>query len=308
MKQLITLIILFILLPSCAVAATSDDNIHQHIIKKQQVKKHVIKHHSHKQKHRKHASINKLSHSKKKTRNVKQYKPQIGHSENRDLSMSLPGTTPIYAANIRHGFVASIEQRLVQFVHKTISTIQYSAYKLGGRRFDASKGIYVLDCSDYVDNILHAIYPKAYSNLVNSSGTDKPTSQHYFEFFNGLSEADNYYWSKIDEVDQLQPGDILVFRKKNGFRHGASGHVMIVMEKPIGESDEYLVRVADSAPVGHSQDTRVAHTSGIGIGTLLLKVDPNSGKPSAYAWKIGSRWVNNVSFAMARPAGVYQHA
>ena len=56
---------------------------------------------------------------------------------------------------------------------------------------------------------------------------------------------------------------------------------MVVMSKPIPSDDAYLVRVADSAPSGHSQDTRQSHTSGIGIGTLLLKVNPKTGKPSS---------------------------
>ena len=43
------------------------------------------------------------------------------------------------------------------------------------------------------------------------------------------------------------------------------------------------------------------HNSGIGIGTLQLKVNPKTGEPSAYAWKVGSCWKKNVKFAMARP-------
>ena len=78
---------------------------------------------------------------------------------------------------------------------------------------------------------------------------------------------------------------------------------MVVMNKPVFDEDAYLVRVADSAPSGHSEDTRRAHKSGIGIGTLLLKVDSRTGRPSAYAWKVGSRWKQNVTFAMARPIG-----
>jgi hypothetical protein len=189
----------------------------------------------------------------------------------------------------------------VNFVHKTIDGLSYRSYKLGGKKFDVSRGIYVLDCSDYVDNVLQTATPHAYTNLVNETGTDKPTSQHYYNFFSGLSKK-NYHWNRIDEVEKLQPGDILVFRGKSRHRSGASGHVMIVMNKPSPIEDAYLVRVADSAPVAHSHDTRLGRESGIGIGTLLLKADPDTGQPAAYAWKVGSRFNRNVSFAMARPA------
>lgn len=203
------------------------------------------------------------------------------------------------------GFVASIEKRLVDFVHKTVNTLRYSAYKMGGSRFDTSRGIYIVDCSRYVDNILRTIYPNAYSNLVNSSGSERPTTHDYYDFFSNLSDQSAYHWNKVDAVEELQPGDILVFRYKNARGNETGGHVMIVMDKPIQDTDEnaFLVRVADSAALGHSEDTRPRRASGIGIGTLLLKVDPKTYQPSAYAWRVGARWNENVNFAMARPIG-----
>lgn len=201
--------------------------------------------------------------------------------------------------NSEESLTMSIEQRLVAFVHKTVDTLRYSAYKLGGTRFDTKRGVYVLDCSDYVDHILHAIYPKAYSSLVASSGSDKPTSEHYFDFFTGLEDEPSHYWNKVDNAVKLQPGDILVFRNKDD--DDAGGHVMVVMGKPKRTANSVALRVADSAPVGHSHDTRSRHVSGIGIGTMLLKVNPRTGQPYAYAWKIGSSWNQDVNFAMARP-------
>lgn len=210
------------------------------------------------------------------------------------------------ATNFRTELITSIEQRLIEFVHETIATLRYSAYKLGGTHFDNSRGIYIVDCSDYVDNILQTIYPHAYWNLVNSTGSDKPTTEHYYHFFNELSDNTHYYWNKIEDVDQLQPGDILVFRYKNATGDETSGHVMVVMDKPIRDTDTVLIRVTDSAPHGHSEDTRPRHVSGIGIGTLMLKVDPDTGQPAAYAWKIGSSWKKNVNIAMARPINAGQ--
>lgn len=200
---------------------------------------------------------------------------------------------------------ASIEQRLVKFVHMTVNNQQYSAYKLGGTKFDASNGIYVLDCSNYVDHVLEEVSPRAYSSLVTSTGADKPNSKNYYNFFTRLSHKSRGAWNKIENVSQLRPGDILVFRYISSLRHrAAGGHVMIVMNKPIRETNTYLVRIADAAPSGHSEDTRLPHDSGIGIGTMLLKVNPSTGQPFAYAWKLGSRWKKNVTFAMARPVDV----
>lgn len=200
-----------------------------------------------------------------------------------------------------HGFSFSLKQRLTSFVQKTVQTLHYSYYKLGGSQFDSKRGIYIVDCSGYVDNILEAVNPHAYLSLVNSTGADKPTTQHYYDFFNRLSYRNNNYWKKIDDVEKLDAGDILVFRKTSRYRHTMGGHVMVVMDKPVWDYDSYQVRVADSAPSGHSADTRSNDYSGIGIGTLLLKVNPKTGKPFAYAWKEGANWKHNVKFAMARP-------
>ena len=77
---------------------------------------------------------------------------------------------------------------------------------------------------------------------------------------------------------------------------------MVVMDTPVARSaDVFSVRVADSAPTGHSDDTRPPHTSGIGIGTLLLKVDPNTNQPKAYAWNLKAHWENDMKYAMAMP-------
>jgi hypothetical protein len=195
--------------------------------------------------------------------------------------------------------VSSIEQKIVGFVYKTIDTLRYSSYKMGGSRFDPSHGVYIVDCSNYVDQILQAVSPHAYLSLVNSSGSYTPTTQHYYDFFSDLS--DEPYWNKVNDVDQLRPGDIIVFRYKKSPHSVTRGHVMVVMDRPIRADNAFLVRVTDSAPVGHSHDTRPRHVSGIGVGTLLLKTNPKTGRPAAYAWRTGSLWKKNVNFAMARP-------
>ena len=77
---------------------------------------------------------------------------------------------------------------------------------------------------------------------------------------------------------------------------------MIVMDAPMRDGDVFFVRVADAAAGAHSSDTRPRHNSGIGIGTLSLKVDQRSYEPVAYAWRIGSHWEHNVNIAMGRPS------
>ncbi len=236
---------------------------------------------------------------------------QVSETSEALTTPAKPSSIPAYFLASQHSFrnatglMASMEHKVVDFVHNTVNNLRYSSYKLGGKKFDSSRGVYVVDCSNFVDNILQHVSPHAYNNLVNATGADTPTTLHYYEFFSELSaDSSAGYWSKITDIEQLRAGDIIVFRNKNSRGIQIGGHVMVVMEKPIRDDDVFFVRVADSAPTRHSEDTRQLNESGIGIGTLLLKANPKTGHPSAYAWAQGSYWKKNVSFAMARPVDI----
>lgn len=238
-----------------------------------------------------------IHHAKKiLTRNNKSMVNKKNHAVH--THATTPSHLPSYLLN-------TTEKRLVGFVQQTVSTLNYSFYKLGGTQIDAKRGIYIVDCSTYVDHIMKSVYPNSYSHLVSWSGSQKPTTNDYYQYFTNLSERNKLlFWDNINNVNELRPGDILVFRYKNVEKRQAGGHVMIVMDKPIHNGDSFLVRVADSAAVGHSKDTRLPNRSGIGIGTLLLRTNSTTFKPTAYAWRVGSRWEYNVKIAMARPKNI----
>lgn len=236
-----------------------------------------------------------IHHKKIHHKTISHKKPAIPNDRRQE-----PIVANIAEQQSSYGFFANMEHKLVNYVHNMVHTLRYSSYKLGGTNFDSDRGVYVVDCSDYVDRILENVYPEAYFDLLNNTRTDKPTSAHFYDFFNGLSQSPTHLWYRIQDVEELKAGDVLVFRYKSPYRHMGSGHVMVVMDKPTHDDDVYFVRVTDSAPSGHSADTRPLRVSGIGIGTLMLKTN-GDGQPSAYAWKVGSRWKNNVRIAMARP-------
>lgn len=239
-------------------------------------------------------SHTKLAAKKKPIQPIAQHKP---------VTQATINTSNINHAAEPHYFLSSIERSLVSFVRYTVSSLHYTAYKMGGTKIDESRGIYVVDCSTYVDHVMKNVYPNAYSSLTSWSGSEKPNSDDYFHYFEQLSE-DSKHWNAVDDVESLRPGDVIVFRYRNRWGKETGGHVMIVMDKPIQNGDAFLVRIADSAPTGHSMDTRQKRGSGIGIGTMMLKVNPRTSQPYAYAWNENSRFNTNVSVAMARPVDV----
>lgn len=193
--------------------------------------------------------------------------------------------------------------RLVALIHRAIEGLHHTSYRLGGSYFDLSRGIYEEDCSGYVDQLLNLAEPQAYASLTHWTHSNKPSSFDYYDFFKKLPNNSWRFWQKIKDVARLKPGAILVFRYYGHSRYGSGGHVMVVMSEPVpieNHADTFLVRVSDSANSGHSDDTRARHTSGIGIGTLLLKVNPFTHEPTAYAWKL-SGWLEHADVAMAEP-------
>jgi hypothetical protein len=284
--------------------------------KKSHHSKKVVKHHAHGKKHtakakgKQHHKTHLKKSKPKKHRNAQVYDDSPADKiDDNDNIVESKNMTPVTVTpdavspdTVSPGtFSSSLTKHLVEFVHKTVNTFHYSVYKLGGKHFDTQKGVYIVDCSSFVDNVLQKTCPKAFSSLVDATGADAPASQHYYNFFTELSYDPDHYWNKVENVEELKPGDILVIRYKNLRGAETGGHVMVVMNKPERDTDVFYVRVADSAPTRHSEDTRELNTSGIGIGTLLLKANTKTGQPMAYAWGIGGYWNKNANFAMARP-------
>lgn len=198
-------------------------------------------------------------------------------------------------------FADGMGHELVSMAHDTVNRMTYSSYRMGGTRFDLDRGVYVLDCSDYVNHLLDYSAPQAFYSLVRGSGTSRPTSQDYYNFFTHLAYRSVPHWHHV-ESGSLKPGDILVFRYQGrSGRPTGGGHVMVVMGEPDWRSPDVLaVRVADSARSGHSEDTRRSHRSGIGIGTLLLKINPKSDRLLAFSWTLDGPWKPS-NIAIARP-------
>ena len=114
-------------------------------------------------------------------------------------ALHLSGAAP--AARPRS--ITAAQKKLVDFVDQTVYNLNYSSYRLGGGRFDTSHGIYVLDCSRFVDSVLSRVYPAAYSSLQYATGAERPASQHYYDFFSDLTRSSDTHWNKIEKIGQL---------------------------------------------------------------------------------------------------------
>ncbi len=190
---------------------------------------------------------------------------------------------------------------MVQEVNQVLSKEHYTRYILGGQVFNVKKGVFLVDCSSYVSHLLKRVEPNAYQQLVEFAGTETPNSLDFYNFFKKLSlNNDSDYWQPINKVKNLKPGDIIVFRYKH-LRRRIAGHVMVVMKKPKAMPNKphsYVVRVSDSSPFRHTNDTR--HHSGIGAGSMVLYTN-SDGKPLSYSWKLNMGRENTMLIDLGRP-------
>lgn len=265
-KKMIIMVMLCTWIIQPGFAKITHKKNHTHRTKTVSKKSHTTKHIK-----RKIAKTSRTTPKKMHTRK----KIKRSHAARSHAMQPSPQATKVNTFNIGHSLLpgyllTSMQKNLVTFVRNTVESIHYTTYKLGGTRIEPSRGIYVVDCSSYVDHILKTIYPRSYSSLAVWSGTQKPTTNDFYQYFRNLSD-NSQHWNSIDDAEELRPGDILVFRSKNRMGEETGGHVMIVMDKPVRNGNALLLRIADAAPARHSRDTRMPHASGIGIGSMLLK-------------------------------------
>lgn len=197
------------------------------------------------------------------------------------------------------------DARLVSQVDTVLRNLRSTRYQYGGNRFDVDRGVFNLDCSHYVDHLVAKSNPIAFANMRRVTGSTFPATRDYYSFIRQLPYYQvTHNWVHIRNANHLQPGDVIVYQKYSAKRRGASaGHIMIVTSTP--KRDPYYenifhVAVSDSAHSGHGNDTRPRGRSGVGMGTMLVKVDPYTGEPYQFAWKQGARFETG-SIAMARP-------
>jgi hypothetical protein len=259
----------------------------------------LTKHHKH-QLHKK--RLTTVQHKKHHSHSLHSH---VTHHRLHHHHRTLSAVQPLYAAPANDNYLdaTGYTHTSMRYLNQVLQSLRYTHYKYGGNDFDVRRGVYALDCSHYVDHLIAASTPKAYDSVKRYSRTPSPVTNDYYSFFHNIPyEQIAYNWYRVKQTQNLRPGDIIVYRYYHTY-HTGSGHMMIVAGLPKRDThytNIYRVLVSDSAYSGHSNDSRGPHHSGVGIGTLLLKVDPHTGIAYQYAWKEGAHWQGS-NIAMGRP-------
>ena len=143
---------------------------------------------------------------------------------------------------------------------------------------DEESGSLRCDCSGLIGYVLRNYFPEAYLSLrgAESPWRTRPYSVTYYETFvsSGEKGSGTGGWRRIRSMMDVQPGDVLAWRKKSIKQGVSTGHTCMIAGLPIKEPDGRVrVRVIDSTTALHTNDTRPPGTTGVGAGDMWFNVN-----------------------------------
>ncbi|UCG67214.1 MAG: hypothetical protein JSW12_09610 [Deltaproteobacteria bacterium] len=148
-----------------------------------------------------------------------------------------------------------------------------------------NSGSYILDCSALVCYILGRAAPGSLASIpVDPTHRHARAKNFYDTFSNAPTTSAKNGWQRIVRLMDAEPGDLIAWRKDPVPQKGNTGHIVIVLEKPVKEKDGAIRIIAlDSSRSGHAQGTRKKGDSGVGVGIMWFRVD-EAGAPIALHW------------------------
>ena len=194
----------------------------------------------------------------------------------------------------------SSASRILYQAKKILSNLKLTHYS---HKIDVNEisGAYILDCSTLICYILGRAAPKSLASVpVDPTHRHARANNFYSTFANAPTTSAKNGWQRIVRLMDSEPGDLIAWRKDPVPQKGNTGHIVIVLEKPVKEKDGTIRIVAlDSSRSGHSQDTRKKGASGVGFGCMWFRVD-EAGMPIALHWSNRGRKPTAVPIVIGR--------
>jgi hypothetical protein len=160
-------------------------------------------------------------------------------------------------------------------------------------RIDEASGTFDYDCSGFLDYALSRAVPDALA-AVQDTTPRRPRSAELVAFLESIpSGSSKGRWERLGRVQDLAPGDVIVWLKPPGSRSTNTGHTLIVhgaVSADRGQAGAFIVPVADSTARPHVPgDSRsAAQQTGLGEGEIVLIAD-RDGAPVSYRWSRGEK-------------------
>jgi hypothetical protein len=174
--------------------------------------------------------------------------------------------------------------KLVARAHRVLDTLKSSSYQ-HVTDIDEAAGEFHCDCSGLVSWLLKKELPAHYAAVPFPQRYKHPRAVEFCRFFENAppDEKAGAPWRRIAKIADARPGDVIAWRKDPLPETGTTGHIVLVDAEPkLAAEGVYEIVVIDSTTRGHKDDTRKADETGVGRGTIFLRVD-GEGRPVGYA-------------------------
>jgi len=194
---------------------------------------------------------------------------------------------------------ASLPELLTADARRMIAAYPNTQYS-HKTHIDQHRGICEVDCSGFIVVLLRDKAPKQLASIRTTH--KRPLAEDFYAAFAPKQGPCARGWKHIERLAEALPGDVVAWVKPDHVPGDNTGHVVLLAEKPVAETDQRLrVRIYDSTLHGHALDERAnAGRSGIGQGTLWIDVD-NQGRPIGYRWKSRTGMLHTAPIAIGRP-------
>lgn len=166
---------------------------------------------------------------------------------------------------------------------------------------DGHTGLYLTDCSCFINYLLYYVATKHYKEVYDAYGDRSirppvPRAHNYWAFFKALQSGaiHSKRWRRVTNIATLRPGDLLAWSLVDSRNQRIlpteqlaedTGHVMIVAAVPQpAEDGSYLVPVYDSSSVSHfdfNSTKKKVNRDGVGEGRIKIFVN-GEGTPTGY--------------------------
>jgi len=166
---------------------------------------------------------------------------------------------------------------------------------------DEAAGTYRLDCSGLAFFLLRRAAPRSLAQVPVEKGRGRPRAVTFHTAFSEApTQRGKSRWQRITSIFDAEPGDFIAWRLPVVPEGGSTGHVVMVMKKPVKQKDGTArVVVLDSSKDRHARDSRAKGTTGVGVGTMWFAVDQD-GRPTSYYWSSRRRRPKAYPIAIGR--------
>jgi hypothetical protein len=167
---------------------------------------------------------------------------------------------------------------------------------------DEGTGEYYCDCSGFVSYLLRKEMRAQYAAVPFPAPFRHPRAVEFHDAFAAapVEAVEGTRWVRVVRLADARAGDVAAWRKATIPEKGVTGHVVLFDSTPerVG-ADVYEVVVIDSTSRPHKDDTRTGDTTGVGRGTIYLKVD-GEGRAVAFSTRAAAGPFTAYSIAIGR--------